>query len=71
MINLENFDKKLGAMVRDPLNADKTASEILDEHEAQILKGLKDDNYSDTLKYAASIFAICILLVIGVLLCPI
>lgn len=41
------FDRGLGAMVRNPENADKTAKEILAEHRRELAESLIDDEYRD------------------------
>lgn len=47
MIYDGQFDRAIGAMVRDPENADKTATEILAEHRRELEESLLDDEYGD------------------------
>ena len=41
------YDRELGAMVRDPRNADKTAAEILVKHRKGREERLLDDEYEE------------------------
>ena len=59
MIDSGQFDRDLGAMTRDPANADKTAAEILKVHEKAVLDMLVDCNCSNNLKHLI-IFAVCV-----------
>ena len=51
MIASGQFDRDLGAMVRDPKNANKTASELLRVQEAMVRDKLADCNCTDKLRY--------------------
>lgn len=61
MINTGQFDEDLGALVRDPANADKTASELLNMQEKTVHDRLADCDCSNRLKYII-IFAVSVLI---------
>ena len=65
------FDRELGTMVRDPKNADKTATEILVAHRQGIEERLLDDDYEVT-KVLGVVTAAAVIVAIaaGVLLWP-
>ena len=61
MTNTGQFDADLGALVRDPANAGKTASELLEMQEKTIRDRLADCDCSNRLKYVI-VFAVSVLI---------
>ena len=70
MIHSGQFDKDLGAMVRDPKNANKTASELLKMQEGRLRAKLIECNCTDKLRRIFYVVAIFTMWLLGILLWP-